>query len=29
MEAMANPPEHANALWELAKLKKKKAKAPE
>ena len=29
MDAMANPPEHANALWELAKLKKGKAKAPE
>jgi hypothetical protein len=29
MDAMANPPEHANALWEHAKLKKGKAKAPE
>ena len=29
MEAMANPPQHADALWELAKLKKGKAKAPE
>src|SRR6185369_14217685 len=29
MDAMANPPEHANALWELAKLKKGKTKAPE
>ena len=29
MDAMANPPEHANALWELAKFKKGKAKAPE
>ena len=29
MNAMANPPEHADALWELAKLKKGKAKAPE
>ena len=26
---MTNPPEHADALWELAKLKKGKAKAPE
>ena len=25
----ANPPQHADALWELAKLKKGKAKAPE
>ena len=29
MDAMANPPQHADALWELAKLKKEKAKAPE
>ena len=29
MDAMSNPPEHADALWELAKLKKGKAKAPE
>ena len=29
MDAMANPPEHADAHWELAKLKKGKAKAPE
>jgi len=29
MDAMANPPKHANALWELAKFKNKKAKAPE
>ena len=29
MDAMTNPPKHANALWELAKLKKGKAKAPE
>ena len=28
MDAMANPPEHADALWELAKLKMGKAKAP-
>ena len=26
MDAMANPPEHANALWELAKFKKEKPK---
>ena len=29
MDAMANPPKHANAIWKLAKLKKGKAKAPE
>ena len=29
MEAIANPPQHADALWELAKLTKGKAKAPE
>ena len=29
MDAMASPPEHADSLWELAKLKKGKAKAPE
>ena len=29
MDAMAKPTEHADALWELAKLKKGKAKAPE
>ena len=29
MYAMTNPPQHADALWELAKLKKGKAKAPE
>ena len=29
MDAMANPPEHRSALWELAKLKKGKTKAPE
>ena len=29
MDVMANPPEHADALWELAKLKIGKAKAPE
>ena len=29
MDAMANPPKHADALWELAKLKKGKAKALE
>ena len=29
MDAMAIPTEHADALWELAKLKKGKAKAPE
>ena len=28
MDAMANPSEHADALWELAKLKMGKAKAP-
>ena len=29
MDAMAKPTEHADALWELVKLKKGKAKAPE
>ena len=29
MDAMANPPKHANAFRELAELKKGKAKAPE
>ena len=29
MDAMAKPTEHVDALWELAKLKKGKAKAPE
>ena len=29
MDAIANPPEHADTLWELAKLKKGKAKSPE
>ena len=29
MDAMANPPEHADALRELAELKNEKAKAPE
>jgi hypothetical protein len=29
MDAMAKPTEYADALWELAKLKKRKAKAPE
>ena len=29
MDAMASPPKHADAFWELAKLKKGKAKAPE
>jgi hypothetical protein len=29
MDAMANPPQHADALWELAKLKKGKPKALE
>ena len=29
MDTMANPPEHADTLWKLAKLKKRKAKAPE
>ena len=29
MDVMAKPIEHANALWELAKLEKGKAKAPE
>jgi len=29
IDAMANPPQHADSLWELAKLKKGKAKAPE
>ena len=29
MDAMAKPTEHADALWELTKLKKGKAKAPE
>jgi len=29
MDAMANPPVHPDALWELAKLRKGKAKAPE
>ena len=29
MDAMAKPPEHADALWELAKRKKGKAKVPE
>ena len=29
MDAMANPPQHADALWELDKLKKGKTKAPE
>ena len=28
MDAMANPPEHADALWELAKLKKGKSQSP-
>ena len=28
MDAMANPPQHTDSLWELAKLKKGKAKAP-
>ena len=28
MNAMTKPTEHADALWELAKLKKGKAKAP-
>ena len=28
MDAMAHPPQNANILWELAKLKKGKAKAP-
>ena len=29
MDAMANPPQHIDALWELAKFKKGKVKAPE
>ena len=29
MDVMASPPKHADALWEMAKLKKGKAKAPE
>jgi len=29
MDAMANAPQHADTLWELAKLKKGKAKALE
>ena len=29
MDAMTNPPDNADALWELANLKKGKAKAPE
>ena len=29
MDAMASPPKHPDPLWELAKLKKGKAKAPE
>ena len=29
MDAMAKPIEHADALWELAKIKKGKAKTPE
>ena len=29
MDAMASPPKHADTLWELAKLKKRKAKAQE
>ena len=29
MDAMAHPPQNADALWELAKLKKGKSKAPE
>ena len=29
MDAMAKPTDNADALWELAKLKKGKAKAPE
>ena len=29
MGAMAQPPQNADALWELAKLKKGKSKAPE
>ena len=29
MGAMAQPPQNADALWELAKLKKRKSKAPE
>ena len=28
MDAMAHPPQNAGALWELAKLKKGKFKAP-
>ena len=28
MNDIANPPEHTNAIWELAKLKKGKANAP-
>ena len=28
-DAMTNPPEHADSLWELAKLKKRNTKAPE
>jgi len=29
MDAMAHPPQMADALWELVKLKKRKSKAPE
>jgi hypothetical protein len=29
MDAMTHPPQNADALWELAKLKKGKSKAPE
>jgi len=28
MDAMAHPPQMADALWELVKLKKRKSKAP-
>ena len=29
MDAMTHPPQMADALWELVKLKKRKSKAPE
>ena len=29
MDAMTKPPQHTDALWELAKFKKGKVKAPE
>ena len=29
MDAMAHPPQYADTIWELAKLKKGKSKSPE